>query len=112
VPAAVFRGILLGVLAGLATGCSFTVGRLALVTTREVEPHAASVDPRHVTIESCVPLLFVFPVGPLPNIGRAVSAALEAGHGSALRNVVVRYEMLYVPFVFGHGCYVVEGDLS
>ena len=109
---AALRAILVAAIIGLATGCTFTVGHLALMTTRDVRPTAPSSDPRHVRTETCVPILFVFPVGPLPNIGRAIAAAEAAGHGTAVRNVVVRYEMLYVPFVFGHGCYVVEGDVS
>jgi hypothetical protein len=65
-----------------------------------------------VTARSCVPILLVFPAGHLPNVGRAVDAALADGRGTVMRDVEVRYEIRYVPFVYGHACYVVEGDVS
>jgi hypothetical protein len=92
-------------------GCSFTVGRFALASTRDPEPGRGG-DPRRVTARSCVPILFVFPAGRLPNVGRAIDAALGTGGGTLMRQVVIRYEMLYLPLVFGEACYVVEGEVS
>src|SRR5206468_7967445 len=109
VPAAL-RIAALTLLTELAAGC-FTVGHLAFVTTRN-GPSASGSDPRHVRGQSCVPLIVVFPAGPLPNLGDAVEAALRAGEGRVMRNAVVRFELAYIPFVGGRGCYVVEGDVS
>jgi hypothetical protein len=99
----------LALLPGLG-GCAFTVGRLALVSTRE--PGAARAAPRHVTGRSCLRIVGVFPAGRLPSVERAVDAALAAGGGTAVRNAEVRYEIRYVPLLFGRACYVVEGDVS
>ena len=86
---AALRIAALTLLTGLAAGC-FTVGHLAFVTTRN-GPSASGSDPRHVRGQSCVPLIVVFPAGPLPNLGDAVEAALRAGEGRAMRNVVVQF---------------------
>jgi hypothetical protein len=92
-------------------GCRFGLGHLALATTATVQP-AAGGPPRHATGRSCVPIVFVFPAGRLPNVERAIDAALAAGAGAVMHDVEIRYEIHYLPFVFGHACYVVEGDVS
>jgi hypothetical protein len=105
------RTAVLALVLGLAGGCRFTLGHLALATTRIPDPDAAA-PPRHVTARSCVPIVLVFPAGRLPNLGRAIDTALAEGGGTTMRDVEVRYEIRYLPFVFGHACYVAEGDVS
>ena len=95
----------------IGTGCSFTVGRLAMVSTRSADPQPGAVGTR-AKGRSCVPIVFVFPVGHLPDVGAAIEQAIAAGGGTALTDVVVRYQMLYVPPLGGAGCYVVEGTAS
>jgi hypothetical protein len=96
----------------VASGCRFHLGKLALATTARDPVPDSGAPARHVTARSCVVLLFVFPASRLPNLGRAVDAALADGRGTVMRDVEVRYELNYLPFVFGHACYVVEGDVS
>lgn len=55
---------------------------------------------------SCVTMVGVVPLDWPPSLGDAVASA--AG-GGPLMDVVVRYELRYVPLLFGRGCYVVEG---
>jgi hypothetical protein len=106
-----FLGLLL--VTALATGCSFTVGRLSLVTTRPVNVEAltrAGPPARRAEGRSCVPVVIVFPAGRLPRLTRAIGEAL--GAGTVLRDAVVRFRLLCVPPFSGHACYVVEGAAS
>jgi hypothetical protein len=101
-------------LVGVASGCVGTTGHLAAATTREVDARAAFVDgrvARHVTGRSCIQIVVVVPTR-MPNIGAAIDDALRHGDGTVLRHVTIRYELFYVPFVYGRACYVVEGDAS
>jgi hypothetical protein len=97
--------------AWVTAGCSVTVGRLAMVSTRSADPHPGGTG---IPVEgrSCVRVLFFFPISPLPNLGAAIEQAIAAGGGTALTDVVVRYRVLYVPPLFGTGCYVVAGTAS
>jgi hypothetical protein len=55
---------------------------------------------------SCVTMISLVPLDWPPSLGDAVASA--AG-GGPLTDVVVRYELRYVPLIYGRGCYVVEG---
>lgn len=94
-----------------ATGCAVDVGRLDTLSTRPVvaadleRPRALG---RHVEGRSCVRVLLVVPVEPLPSLTDAIDDALAAGGAAVLWDARLRYEVLYVP-PFGRGCYVVEG---
>jgi hypothetical protein len=46
-------------------------------------PMPAGADPRRVAGRSCVPIVVLFPAGRLPNVARAIEAALAAGRGTA-----------------------------
>jgi hypothetical protein len=104
--------LLVLLLGGMASGCAFTVGRLALVTTRAGDlgaPRASA--PRRAAGRDCVPIVVVAPIR-MPDLARAVDRALAAGDGVVLTDAVVRYALVYVPPIGGRGCYVVEGDVS
>jgi hypothetical protein len=96
-----------------AVGCTGTTGHLALVSTRDdLEAAALLTDspPRHVTGRSCIDLVVVFPIG-MPNFGEAISDALRQGNGQVLTDATIRYELRYLPFIYGIACYVAEGDV-
>jgi hypothetical protein len=97
---------LLLVLAALACGCvDLEVARFARVRVGGSPDRAAAFAPAGVG-RSCVTVVGIFPVTALPSLGDALAAA--GGEGT-LADVVMRYELRYVPFVGGRGCYVVEG---
>jgi len=92
-------------------GCVGTTGHLAAASTRDVEPRDLLVDtpPRHVVGRSCIDVVVVFPAR-IPNIGEAIEDALRKGGGRVLTEVTIRYELVYLPLVYGTACYVAEGD--
>ena len=103
----------LGLTFAVASGCTGTTGHLALATTRAVDLRTVDLDARaarHVVGRSCIHVVFVVPLG-MPNFGDALEDALQAG-GDVLSHVVIGYEVLDIPFVYGLACYVVEGDAS
>ena len=110
-----FRLPLAALALGLA-GCTFTVGRLELATTRAVDLSLLRRTPattaRHAVGRSCVPVLVFFPAGRLPSLTRAIDEALDASGGTVMRDVLIRYRLVYLPFFFGRGCYEVEGAVS
>jgi hypothetical protein len=96
-----------------AAGCTGTTGHLAVVSTRHDIPAAAllTVAPaRHVIGRSCIDLVVVFPIG-LPNFGAAIADALRQGNGQVLTDASIRYEVRYLPLIYGIACYVAEGDV-
>jgi hypothetical protein len=98
---------LLALLAGaLACGCvDLEVARFARARALHEEAAGPAGLPRGVG-RSCVTVVGILPVTPLPSLGQALAAA---GGEGALADVVMRYELRYVPFLGGRGCYVVEG---
>jgi len=64
---------------------------------------------RHVVGRDCIHLIVVAP-SRMPNFGDAIADALRQTGGSVLTDVRIGYEIVYVPFVYGIACYVVEGD--
>jgi len=93
-------------LAALAGGCvDLEVARFARVRALHEHPPGPVAAPSGVG-RSCVTVVGILPVTSLPSLGDALAAAGGAG---ALSDVVMRYELRYVPFVGGRGCYVVEG---
>jgi hypothetical protein len=98
--------LLLGVLV-LACGCvDVEVARFAHLRAASAPHQPASLPASAAVGRSCVTVVGIVPVTGLPNLGAALAAA--AGNGT-LRDVVVRYELRYVPLLGGRGCYVVEG---
>ena len=98
-----------GLFAIATIGCRFTVGHLALLSTRAGgSPADRSLGRGHG--KSCVRIVTVFPVGRLPRLGDAIDEA-TGRDGHMLRNAVVRHRISYVPFVFGVACYEVEGEV-
>jgi hypothetical protein len=103
------RIVSLFALAALATGCiRFEVARLARVSAAPARAAQRSEVAIRGMGRSCVTIVAIFPVTPMPNIGDAIADASDGA--GALRNAVVRYELRYVPFVGGRSCYVVEGE--
>jgi hypothetical protein len=100
-----------GACVGLAGCVSFDVGRLPVVSTRQVT--AADLE-RPATLSrvahgrSCVWVAGVAPILPFPSLSNAVDEALETSHAVALWDAHVQYRIEYVP-LFGRGCYLVEG---
>jgi hypothetical protein len=93
------------------TGCSLTVGRLPVVSTRAVAPEDLVRPPllTHTTVgRSCTWVAVVAPVTPPPSLGDAIDAALTAASAAALWDARISYEITYF-FPVGRGCYVVEG---
>jgi hypothetical protein len=93
-------------------GCSFTVGRLGLASTRPIEGRAlARPDQARRQAEGvdCLRIAVLFPITGPPSIERALAAAQRSVAADHLRDVTIRYRLRYVPFVYGTGCYVVEG---
>jgi hypothetical protein len=104
---------ILAVALGLATGCTGTTGHLALATTRTVDLrtfdfHTSST--RHVVGRNCTHIVAILPFRN-PNFGEALDDALRQAGGTVLANVVVRYEFVDLPFIYGYACYAVEGDV-
>jgi hypothetical protein len=94
------------------TGCSIAVGRVPMISTHTftaadlVRPPM----PTHTTRgRSCTWIAFVVPVTPLAKLGESIDDALASTSAAALWDVRISYEIMYLPFVFGRGCYVVEG---
>ena len=44
-----------------------------------------------------------------PSLNQAAEKALSGSPGRTLTDVVIRHELRYIPFVYGTGCYVIEG---
>lgn len=93
------------------SGCWGTTGRLAAASTRNIAASElrSEAPPRHVIGRSCIDLIVVFPTA-MPNFGDAVEDALRQTGGSVLTDVTIRYELYYVPLVYGMACYVAEGN--
>jgi hypothetical protein len=97
-------------LLALANGCAFTVGQLGSVTPSG--PISAAIgSPGRVTGRDCIPIIVVAPTR-LPSLDRAAREALAGSGGTTLSDVVIRYELRYIPLVYGQGCYVIEGTPS
>ncbi len=64
---------------------------------------------RHVVGRSCIRVVGVFPTG-LPKFDDAITDALQTTGGTFLTDVTIRYEIRYVPFIYGWACYAVEGN--
>ena len=96
----------------LASGCTCTTGHLAVATTRAVDLRTFDFDTRstrHVVGRSCTHIVAVVPFR-IPSFGEALEDALRQAGGTVLSNVVVRYEVFDLPFIYGIACYAVEGD--
>lgn len=95
------------------TGCSIAVGRVPMISTRTVTA-ADLVRPQMLTRttrgRSCTWIAFVVPVNPA-KVGEAIDDALASTSAAALWDVRISYEITYLPFVFGRGCYLVEGHV-
>jgi hypothetical protein len=94
------------------TGCSVAVGRVPMISTHTVTA-ADLVRPPTLTRttlgRSCTWIALVVPVTPLAKLGESIDDALASTSAAALWDVRISYEIMYLPFVFGRGCYVVEG---
>ena len=94
------------------TGCSIAVGRVPMISTRTVTA-ADLVRPPMLTHttrgRSCTWIALVVPVTPLAKLGESIDDALASTSAAALWDVRISYELMYLPFVFGRGCYLVEG---
>jgi hypothetical protein len=103
----VTTGILLA-----GTGCSIPVGRVPMISTHPVTA-ADLVRPPMLTRttrgQSCTWIALVVPVTPLAKLGESIDDALASTSAAALWDVRISYEITYLPFVLGRGCYVVEG---
>jgi hypothetical protein len=96
-------------IAALSTGCvQFEVARFARISVAPTRGTHAHERTAPAVGRSCVTIVAVVPVTPMPNIGDAVADI--SGETGSLQNAVVRYELRYVPFVGGRSCYVVEGE--
>ena len=107
-PAAIAAGLMLY----LTTGCVGTTGHLAVASTRSVDLGTLDFSSRtaqHVVGRSCTDVVLIIPLR-LPNFGDALDDALRQTGGAVLSRVVIGYEVLDIPFVYGRACYVVEGD--
>ena len=94
-------------------GCAFQVGHLATVSTRRIAIDAARPPASDVVwARSCVWVATVFPVTPLPTVGAAIDAALDATGATTLSDVDVYYTLVYLPPLGGRGCYLVAGRPS
>ena len=95
----------------MGTGCSIAVGHVPMISTHPVTA-ADLVRPPMLTRttrgRSCTWIAFVVPVNPA-KVGAAIDDALASTPATALWDARISYELMYVPFVFGRGCYVVEG---
>jgi hypothetical protein len=91
-------------------GCTVTVGRLGVATTRQVDASPASAVPARG--RDCLHLVTIVPIEWPPDLGVALDRALDAAGRRTLSDVVVRYRFFYVPFVYGEACYEVEGRAS
>jgi hypothetical protein len=93
------------------SGCVGTTGHIAAVSTRELDAAEllTQMPARHVVGRSCIDVVVVFPLA-MPNVGDAVADALRQSGGRVLTDVTIRYEILYMPFVYGVACFVAEGD--
>jgi hypothetical protein len=102
----------LAVLLVIAGGCTGTTGHLAAMSTIDVslEDLVDAPPPHHAIGKSYIRVVGVFPTG-LPNFGDALSEALSKSGGTFVTSATVRYEIRYVPFIYGWACYVVEGDV-
>jgi hypothetical protein len=98
-------------LVAAAGGCRFTVGHLGSVTPTAVAGSPAAVAAARVAGRDCVPIFGVAPTR-LPSLDRAAREALAGVGGTTLSDVVIRYELRYIPFVYGRSCYVIEGAPS
>ena len=99
----------------LLGGCTGTTGRLAMVTTRDVDVRVLETPgrpSRHVEGRSCVDVVFVIPIGGAPKFGDAIEAALRDSGSRVLTGVTIRYEVFDIPFIYGKACYVVDADAS
>jgi hypothetical protein len=94
----------------LVSGCSYTVGHFASVTPPGPTSTTTGATGR-VTGRDCIPIIVVAPTR-LPSLDRAARDALAPSGGTTLSDVVIRYELRYIPFVYGQGCYVIEGSPS
>ena len=94
------------------TGCSIAVGRVPMISTRTVTA-ADLVRPPMLTHttrgRSCTWIALVVPITPLAKLGESIDDALASTSAAALWDVRISYELMYLPFVFDRGCYVVEG---
>jgi hypothetical protein len=96
---------------GAVSACTFTTGHLAVPSTRDAELPAAAARPiRHVVGRSCIPLVVVFPTRYPPRVAGAVDDALRQGGGRSLTDVTIRFQLHYLPLVYGTAGYVAEGD--
>ena len=101
---------LLGLAVATASGCTGTTGHLALASTRDLDLAAIEKPSgRRVKGRSCIHVVTVVPVG-MPKFDAAIEDALRQTGGTALVDVVVRYEVYDIPFVYGLACYVAEGE--
>lgn len=105
------RRLVAAVVLVTATGCSIAVGRLPMVSTHGVTAADLARPPaltRTTRGRSCTWIAFLVPIDPA-KIGDAIDDALAPTSTAALWDVRISYELVYLPFVFGRGCYVVEG---
>lgn len=93
------------------SGCVGTTGHIAAVSTRDLDAAEllTQMPAQHVVGRSCIDVVVIFPLA-MPNVGDAVADALRQSGGRVLTDVTIRYEILYMPFVYGVACFVAEGD--
>ena len=106
--------LLIFILVFLIQGCSYRMGDMTLVSTRNIAKEKIDlsktssqgvfegVDYRHI-------IIFI-PTG-IANIEEAIDKALDAGGGSFMTDVVLYYKWWYIPYIYGRTSMVAKGKV-
>lgn len=108
----------LSIAALLFTGCSQRLGNMSVMSTNPINDLSPQVNANStVKGESCYQTFFVVPVGDFYNrLQVATDNAINNGHtaglqGDTLINAKVDESFWFIPFIYGHNCTIVSGNL-
>jgi len=110
--------LILSIVALLFTGCSQRLGNMSVVSTNNIHGLTPNVNVNSaVEGKSCYQTFFVVPVGDFYNrlqvaTDNAINNGRAAGlQGDTLINAKVDESFWFIPFIYGHNCTIVSGNL-
>jgi len=109
------QGILILLFSFFVIGCATDVWKSAVISTKNIDWNKASefiIDNKRVEGVDMCHVIILFPTKKNIFLDKAIDDALEKIPGAVvLTDVVIKYETIYVPFIYGKIGYYVEGNV-
>ena len=111
----IILGLFVMMLGIALTGCGMTLGSFTVISTKNIDWSRASEFTRYnqrVTGEDLYTIIIIIPTKMNATIGEAVDKAIQQIPGGiALIDAVLKNKFFYIPYIYGEGGFIVEGNV-